>query len=594
MKKITLLILAMLLSTAGLFAQPVLMNSSSIYDYTIIYELNGGTNASSNAVSYSENETVTLAAPTRNGYSFDGWYWDENFKNPLKDNTFSNKKGSIKVFAKWIQKFDFSAFESENMIEIIPVDNKVNLENFAYSSGPQDIFAYSISKYEVTQSLYQIVIGNNPSYFVGENNPVENLTWYDAVYFCNELTKITMGEKNCCYSISGIERDKNGRIENAYVIWDMDKKGYRLPTEAEWELAARGGLKGGWDYLYSGGAYIDDVAWYDGNTTNWQTVRSSTCSVGKKQANKAGLYDMSGNVQEWCWNIWPDRKPCRVLRGGGYNDDKRSCTVSSRNDAHPGRNLVNAGFRVCHSIINEEKYDITENFDRENMVEIIPAGSKVTKVDFASTKGSQDILAYSIGKYEVTQALYQTVIGENPSYYKRGKCPVSSVTWYDAVYFCNELTKLTMGEENCCYTITGIKKDYEGKITEATVTWDQSKKGYRLPTDAEWEMAARGGLKGGWDYIYSGSDNVDDVAWNNCDSIHEVGTKQPNMAGIYDMSGNVSEWCWNTYIHDSYYRVLRGGSSSKYDSWGLKVSACIEGYCFEGYGNKGFRICRSL
>ena len=137
--------------------------------------------------------------PEKEGYVFDGWYWDDVLKNPVEDNTFTDKKGALKVYAKWIKQIDLSDFEKENMIEIIPADNKVTLENFANTEGPQDIFAYVMGKYEVTQELYMAVTGTNPSIDKGEKLPVNRVTWYDAVYFCNELTKVTMGEEECCY-----------------------------------------------------------------------------------------------------------------------------------------------------------------------------------------------------------------------------------------------------------------------------------------------------------------------------------------------------------------------------------------------------------
>lgn len=340
MKKTTVFLLFLVACITGIFAQPVLKPASSVNEYSLIYELFGGTNAPENKDSYEENATVTLEVPTRSGYRFDGWYWDEALKEPLPENTFSSKKGALKVYAKWLKEMDFASFESENMVEIIPVDNKVTLEDFSGTEGPQDIFAYAISKYEVTQELYQAVTGSNPSYYKGEKNPVENITLYDAVNFCNELTKITMGEDNCCYTITNISKNSDGNIIRATVTWDQSKKGYRLPTEAEWEMAARGGVNGGWDYSYSGSDNVSEVAWY-----YWNTSRNPN-PVGTKLANMAGLYDMSGNVYELCWS--EDLNPC--YRGGSYYSESNLCTVTSWNRTYSSSCDSTIGFRVCQSL----------------------------------------------------------------------------------------------------------------------------------------------------------------------------------------------------------------------------------------------------
>ena len=156
--------------------------------------------------------------------------------------------------------------------------------------------------------------------------------------------------------------------------------------------------------------------------------------------------------------------------------------------------------------------------------------------------------SYSIGKTEVTQELWEAVMGSNPSYFYNSNLPVEQVSWEDCQAFITKLNALT------------------GKT-------------FRLPTEAEWEFAARGGSNS-QGFKYSGSNTVDDVAWhrdNSSDKPHPVATKAPNELGIYDMSGNVWEWC-NDWFSDSYYtsasqtnptgpnsgsyRVRRGGSWS--------------------------------
>jgi len=175
-----------------------------------------------------------------------------------------------------------------------------------------------MAKYEVTQSQYQAVTGTNPSYdiFKGSDLPVDSVSWNDAVAFCRKLT----------------ERERQaGRLPQGYV--------YRLPTEAEWEYAARGGGKSR-GFEYAGSGSLDEVAWHSGNSG------FKTHPVGQKKPNELGLYDMSGNVWEWCHDLYdagyyaksPASDPTgassgglRVLRGGSqFNRSPRYCRSSNR------------------------------------------------------------------------------------------------------------------------------------------------------------------------------------------------------------------------------------------------------------------------
>jgi formylglycine-generating enzyme required for sulfatase activity len=192
------------------------------------------------------------------------------------------------------------------------------------------------------------------------------------------------------------------------------------------------------------------------------------------------------------------------------------------------------------------------------------------------------------GETEVTQALFQAVMGWNDSYNKNSsQNPVESVTWYDCVSFCNKLSNLLGLEE--CYTMLDVEMN-SVHITEATVKWDENKKGFRLPTEKEWELFARAGTNN----RYSGTNeekDLKDYAWyekNSGDKTHPVGEKLPNEWGLYDMSGNVEEWCWDLYDpeNNTLERVVRDGGLCQVDR--VRYDA------HDGYYDLGFRLLRSF
>ena len=536
---------------------------------------------------------------------------------------------------------------------------------------------YFIAEAEVTQELYEKVIGNNPSNFQGDDEDkkvqeceeqgkraVESVSWYDAVFFCNELTKRVNGgsDVECVYTITDIERNhpKNPlSISKANVVQDITKKGFRLPTEAEWEWACRAGTQN----KYSGcekDEELNDYAFYYENSN----VRSH--EVKKKKPNAFGIYDMSGNVGEWCYDSYAEKVLLdgknpknengkeKIIRGGSFNADPIGCTKSVQGHAEPVFIWFSTGFRIACSSVSEsskpnqeKKYTVnfevagdggslkaisdgrevysntvlphgscieflatpSENYkvDEWEGVKVTPKDSnKATviltkdlsvKVKFVAKQGIVEdsnglitipvpkeaivgegnsgvfvsgrkviLSPYKIAKTEVTYKLWKEVYdwaktkgysianeGEKGSGDDFNETePVTRVSFRDAIVWCNAYTeKIFNSTEECVYR----KKDSDQVIKDSslaevcdTAFFNKSKKGFRLPTEAEWEWAARAGDE---KTTHSGTNDeteLETYAWyekNSDYKTHVVATKKANGFGLYDMSGNVWEWCFD-------------------------------------------------
>ena len=501
---------------------------------------------------------------------------------------------------------------------------------------------YWLGKYEVTQAEYEALIGENPSTFKGAQNPVECVSWDDAVAFCAKLTE---------------REQKAGRLPEGYE--------YRLPTEAEWEYAARGGPKSQatsagavQNFTCSGSNNVDEVGWYYGNSgdkplddseaeESKRTSRQSgnhcrTHPVGLKKPNELGLYDMSGNVWEWCLDRYDENYygrspnvdpvntqtgPVRVLRSGSWHNSQWYLFSSQRLGYEPVVALPYLGLRVCLA-------PVIDGLSASTAPVAAPAKPAPAKSATPAAAGARPALGqpwtvpdlglelvwvapgsfqmgsnagkpherpvhrvtitkpFWIGKYEVIQAEYEALTGQSPSQFKGARNPVEMVPWEGTVAFCVKLTERERAAGR-------LPAGYE----------------YRLPTEAEWEYAAQGGAQSratsagsGQGYTYSGSNTLDEVAWykdNSGGEAHPVGLKKPNELGLYDLSGNVAEWCldWfgdyakspgtdpvNLPVDLGPGRVIRGGGWF-YDAADVR-SAARGGW---GLGGRlsylGFRAC---
>jgi len=266
-------------------------------------------------------------------------------------------------------------------------DSMVLVEGGTFEMGGDDEFespahqvtisSFYICKHQIMQKEWRAVMGYNPSRFTGtfDNLPVELVTWYEAVEFCNKLSEL-----------AGLTPVYT--IDEENVTCDWSANGYRLPTEAEWEYAARGGKKSK-GYTYSGSNKIDEVAWYAFKSNNnkrelydenFELPEDDKCAeekekqedyyenrkhyVGKKASNELGIYDMSGNVWEWCYDWYdlyyyhnspkndpkgPDSGSDRVIRGGSWQSQDTDCRVTLRFFCSPDYYDDVTGFRVVRT-----------------------------------------------------------------------------------------------------------------------------------------------------------------------------------------------------------------------------------------------------
>jgi formylglycine-generating enzyme required for sulfatase activity/tRNA A-37 threonylcarbamoyl transferase component Bud32 len=405
---------------------------------------------------------------------------------------------------------------------------------------------YYLGKHEVTQDQWEAVMGYNPSNVKGTKLPVTMVSWNNCQEFIKKLNAKTNG-------------------------------GYRLPTEAEWEYACRAGKI----TAYSFGNIITKK---DANFGGEYLT-----PVGKYLPNALGLYDMHGNVWEWC-NDWKEAYPPGDLidpkgpetgtnpiwRGGSFFDNESKIRSSNRDfNDHllPSDRNDSSGFRLARTVdvktvvaptepkpdpvelmpvsgnllvspfseakAKEVQKEVAESLKKEveekanlgngvslEMV-LIPAGK--FKMMAATSKEYEATLTkpYYIGKYEVTQEQWEAVMGNNPSQLKGAKLPVTNVSWNDCQEFIKKLNAKTSGS-------------------------------YSLPTEAEWEYACRAGTTTAYsfgDSITKSDANYDDAA---AGSIKAVGSYKPNPFGLYDMHGNVFEKCEDILFGEN--RVIRGGS----------------------------------
>ena len=515
---------------------------------------------------------------------------------------------------------------------------------------------------------------NIPKY-LGDNKPML-IFWWDALEFCNRLSKFC--NLKPVYDLSNKDKgmlkiiELDGKIVNPDEANFENTEGFRLPLEIEWEWFARGGQKalneGSFDRYFSNGFSFGIDRDYDSDYESGSGEIYKIRDVGQIRPNQLGIYDCCKNFTEWCYDtvitagIEAARKgdfeveeKTKIKNGkiyvynaknnqdynrrirGGYDFELRlySDLYSEWYDKELGKFVIKKSiyrfismFRVVRSIKKIQKASNTlKNIERispkkefKNMVFV--KGGKY-KPSFLSEE--KEVFDIEVCKYITTQKMWLEVKEYNSAKYKGENKPIGCVGFWRILSYCNKLS-IKYGLEpvydlSKCEDEILMIRQLNGKIVPLNEANFKDTEGFRLPTEVEWEWFARGGQKaideGTFDYTYSGSNNIDEVAWyrenGDCrkkeyrylDGIPyffygetpDVGLKKANQLGLYDCSGNSTE-----VVHDiinvedknKLSIVVRGGAVTNEAEDCTVFKRYNDGTRGSGYVSSSFRLVRTV
>ena len=421
---------------------------------------------------------------------------------------------------------------------------------------------FYLGKYEVTQEEWEAVTGQNPSHFsrtgAGKDAvkdipdadlkrfPVEQVSWDDCQLFIERLNKK--------------EKDAG---------WV-----YRLPKEAEWEYACRGGpvdkLDSAFDFYFA--KPTNTLKPEQANIFHENGLKR-TCKVGSYEPNLLGLHDIHGNVWEWCDDTEKaaEGASLRVRRVGGWFNDAGGCRAAVRITGPPSARGSGLGLRLARVpaapagqvLAADPKPDVPGTFTNTLGMKFVPVPKGTAWLGGGGGKEGETKVVieqdFYLGKYEVTQSEWEAVMGSNPSWFSRTgerKETVKDISDADLKRFPVEMVSW----EDCQQFIKRLNEKESGWV-------------YRLPKEAEWEYACRGGpvdkLDSAFDFYFAKPTNKllttqANFAPEPAKSLQrtcKVGSYEPNSLGLYDMHGNVREWCDETEksADGASFRLIRGG-----------------------------------